>query len=388
MLYAALICAAIALDSPGEPRLRPAPLYVMMTTHFDHPWNMTQADMQAFRQLSILHPQMKWTHLFNPVAYTQSTPLLPAIEDYLIEARDVYSAEIGLHLHMYKSFVLASGVAFHDAPSFGGSPPDCGSDASGYTVPMTSYSRMQMQDMLHHAVDLFREHGWARPRSFCTGYYAAGTALNAALAAEGFTTSATAFPPGTEYGGWYGQCWDILSGWADGTVTHWTPPYLISTETIMPDGTPPYLLMGDGPLLEIPQVCKIDWMVSAADMQAVFLEHYDIAAAGQPTAVCLAMHDTHGDSDFSKYNATLNFIDDYIARGDVPVIYATASEIRDAYLPILIPPGDVNGDGLIDVTDLLAILSAWGPCPRCPEDLNEDNIVDVLDLLLVLGNWS
>jgi len=51
-------------------------------------------------------------------------------------------------------------------------------------------------------------------------------------------------------------------------------------------------------------------------------------------------------------------------------------------------PGDIDGDGDVDVVDLLALLGAWGPCPDCPEDLNGDGTVDVLDLLLLLGNWT
>ncbi len=51
-------------------------------------------------------------------------------------------------------------------------------------------------------------------------------------------------------------------------------------------------------------------------------------------------------------------------------------------------PADVNGDGAVDVLDLLAVLGAWGPCPDCPEDINDDGTVDVLDLLAVLANWG
>jgi hypothetical protein len=50
--------------------------------------------------------------------------------------------------------------------------------------------------------------------------------------------------------------------------------------------------------------------------------------------------------------------------------------------------GDVNGDGIVDVTDLLAVMGAWGPCQGCPADLNGDGIVDVVDLLEVVGNWG
>ena len=50
--------------------------------------------------------------------------------------------------------------------------------------------------------------------------------------------------------------------------------------------------------------------------------------------------------------------------------------------------GDITGDGVVDVLDLLQLLAAWGPCPGCDEDINGDDVVDVLDLLIVLGEWS
>lgn len=52
--------------------------------------------------------------------------------------------------------------------------------------------------------------------------------------------------------------------------------------------------------------------------------------------------------------------------------------------------GDINGDGVVDVSDLLLLLSAWGGCPSasCPADLNGDGVVDVSDLLLLFANWG
>jgi hypothetical protein len=53
-------------------------------------------------------------------------------------------------------------------------------------------------------------------------------------------------------------------------------------------------------------------------------------------------------------------------------------------------PGDLNGDGVVDVFDLLVLLGAWGPCGpgNCPADINGDGSVDVFDLLILLGNWG
>lgn len=50
--------------------------------------------------------------------------------------------------------------------------------------------------------------------------------------------------------------------------------------------------------------------------------------------------------------------------------------------------GDVDGDGTVGVTDLLAVLADWGDCPGCAADLDGDGTVGVGDLLLVLGGWG
>jgi hypothetical protein len=52
-------------------------------------------------------------------------------------------------------------------------------------------------------------------------------------------------------------------------------------------------------------------------------------------------------------------------------------------------PSDIDGSGVVGFADLLAILSAWGPCaPGCPEDLDGSGVVGFGDLLLVLSAWG
>jgi len=55
-------------------------------------------------------------------------------------------------------------------------------------------------------------------------------------------------------------------------------------------------------------------------------------------------------------------------------------------------PADLNGDGVVNTADLLALLAAWGDCPGggepCPADINGDGIVNTVDLLILLGNWG
>ncbi|MBT8483940.1 MAG: VCBS repeat-containing protein [Phycisphaerae bacterium] len=55
-------------------------------------------------------------------------------------------------------------------------------------------------------------------------------------------------------------------------------------------------------------------------------------------------------------------------------------------------PGDVDGDGSVGFTDLLALLAAWGPClpppDPCPADFDGNGVVDFVDLLVVLSGWT
>jgi photosystem II stability/assembly factor-like uncharacterized protein len=53
---------------------------------------------------------------------------------------------------------------------------------------------------------------------------------------------------------------------------------------------------------------------------------------------------------------------------------------------------DLDGDGVVGVSDLLVLLGAWGDCPpppaACPADFDGDGAVGVADLLQLLANWS
>jgi hypothetical protein len=54
-------------------------------------------------------------------------------------------------------------------------------------------------------------------------------------------------------------------------------------------------------------------------------------------------------------------------------------------------PADINDDTNVNVTDLLAVIGAWGACSdpdNCPADVNNDDTVNVTDLLAVIGAWG
>jgi hypothetical protein len=61
------------------------------------------------------------------------------------------------------------------------------------------------------------------------------------------------------------------------------------------------------------------------------------------------------------------------------------------YSLLALSPGDVNGDGEVDVDDLVAVILGWGTCAdcaACDADVNSDCTVDVDDLIVVILNWG
>ena len=50
--------------------------------------------------------------------------------------------------------------------------------------------------------------------------------------------------------------------------------------------------------------------------------------------------------------------------------------------------GDADSSGEVNVTDFLALLAMWGPCPGCDEDFDQSGDVGITDFLAMLGNWG
>jgi len=54
---------------------------------------------------------------------------------------------------------------------------------------------------------------------------------------------------------------------------------------------------------------------------------------------------------------------------------------------IVVQP-DLNADSMVNVLDLLQVISMWGDCNPCPEDLSGSGGVDIEDLLIILASWN
>jgi predicted outer membrane repeat protein len=72
--------------------------------------------------------------------------------------------------------------------------------------------------------------------------------------------------------------------------------------------------------------------------------------------------------------------------GDPPIVDMGAYEFQGRSC-------DLDGDGVVGITDFLALLAAWGACPdpcppACTADFDGDCTVGVTDFLLLLGEWG
>ncbi len=100
----------------------------------------------------------------------------------------------------------------------------------------------------------------------------------------------------------------------------------------------------------------------------------------------LAMHD--GELLVSEVNGSIHRVNPATGL----VIETLTSPIFTDAIEVRLPPGDIDGDGVVGINDFLIVLGRWGACPPspdpCPADLDGDGVVGIGDFLLVIGNWS
>ncbi|MCZ6835554.1 MAG: VCBS repeat-containing protein [Planctomycetota bacterium] len=128
-------------------------------------------------------------------------------------------------------------------------------------------------------------------------------------------------------------------------------------------------LDGDGDLDWITSSFNGDWFLFENDGLGNFTLNEEFLASANASCSLPFDMDNDGDLDLALIDEIADTIQILINSGQAV-------------------PGDVTGDGVTDVIDLLDLLAAWGDCFRCATYLNDDDVVDFFDLLLILANWS
>jgi len=106
-------------------------------------------------------------------------------------------------------------------------------------------------------------------------------------------------------------------------------------------------------------------------------------ASGTYTLINFGSNSGFSESDFT-FTGPGGLQGEFVLRGN-QLQFATPS----ACPADVAPPG---GDGAVDVNDLLAVITTWGPCPippdACDADIDFSGAVDVNDLLAVISTWG
>jgi hypothetical protein len=106
---------------------------------------------------------------------------------------------------------------------------------------------------------------------------------------------------------------------------------------------------------------------------------------GRSSVTLTFSFDTAGLSGIHEATVTIDTSDEDVTGETNDSIELTLSVEVDGGVEC---PSDFDGNGGVDVVDLLAMLAAWGACPGCDEDLDGNGVVDVVDLLAVLAAWG
>lgn len=139
------------------------------------------------------------------------------------------------------------------------------------------------------------------------------------------------------------------------------------------------------------------------DERTICIRHFNYTKAAPLVSFYLGAHDTH--PDYSSGIQIGPIIGDFYEDATL-VVQLEEGETIDDYNAIAVwciafninfssgefaPPAcvaDIDGNGAVDVSDLLDVLAAWGPCICCDADIDLSGAVDVSDLLTVLADWG
>ncbi len=322
-----------ANGSPGAfarvPFNRSAPYYVLVTTDWDFsdPGDMVIAYQDRMHRE---HPALRMTHFVGPYTFTDPvvTPSRQAeLVAWLVDQRDTFTDEIGLHIHPYCHFVESAGVTCITDQS-----TVFATDATGYTIKVGAYDRATMGTLLAHSVTLFEQHGLGRPRTFRAGGWTATIDTLNALDDTGFTADTSALN-WARIEEWEGRNTGELYRW---NMENWGPindtsqPYFPSTTNPLTSEAPTMAL------LEVPDNGAMIDYVTLPEMTGLFDANWNGQPLSAPTMLMMGFHPSKNFSpdEFNRVDGFLDYADLRLANQNLgPVVYITLADIVAAYTP-------------------------------------------------------
>ncbi len=100
-----------------------------------------------------------------------------------------------------------------------------------------------------------------------------------------------------------------------------------------------------------------------------------------------------GTASGAGASATIGYQDGGAGYDDIQYSFNVPGAITDGTaLSLFIPnSADLDGDGVVNVSDVLCLFTTWGPCSQCGScaaDLDSDCIVNADDLAILFDNWT
>jgi len=148
----------------------------------------------------------------------------------------------------------------------------------------------------------------------------------------------------------------------------------------------PQLVAPNGVSTTTMQIALLDWqgLPVTVPIRSVVVEH----ATGSAGLSTIGAPVDNGGGTFTVE----------LTAGNGPGVDLLVVTVDDATRTIVLAPeprfeyfqlGDLDGDGTVGITDFLALLASWGPCPaQCVADLDGDGLVGIVDFLTLLSRWS
>ncbi len=264
--------------------------------------------MQDFRAA---FPEVPLQHFLNAAYYTKDDADPSSITS---EVRSVLRPgdEHGLHIHAWRSLVLASGVKFRRGPSFVAGNVneercgiDCGSD-----VALTAYSTRELRKIIQKSVTVLTAQGFDRPYSFRAGGWQADSKVLTALAEEGFTMDGSATD-----GNYLEESWGdynlypfVKQLWP--TMTPSSQPYTFTTAS-------------QKSILELPNNGSLADYVDASDMLTAFKVQAGLLQENpnQDVYLSIGFHQETAASYLPRLIGALKNIRVYAQTQGIPYVY-------------------------------------------------------------------
>ena len=225
--------------------------------------DLSEANINAMKNLHTRFPQVKIIHFLNAAYYTKQNAR-PEDVTARINRAIAPGDEKGLHIHGWKRLFEASGAKFINTPTFWGTtlPPQACLDDCGHEVPISLYSTEELRKVVKFSLDKLESQGFGRAKSFRCGGWMAKQSVRDAVALEGLTQEHSAVPTqflepklgDTPVYGWLSELW--------AGITPTSQPYTVKAQS--------------HDLVEVPDNGALADYMSADQMVDVF--HQNVAA--------------------------------------------------------------------------------------------------------------